>query len=80
MNFEDFFGGMGGRGGMGGMGGMGQRGASADNSEFYETLGVSKDASPSEIKKAYRKLAMRHHPDKGGDAELFKKLTTAYEV
>lgn len=45
-----------------------------------ECQGVSKDASPSAIKKAYRKLAMTHHPDKGGDEERFKEITTAFEV
>jgi molecular chaperone DnaJ len=47
---------------------------------LYEDLGVSKDAGPDEIKKAYRKLAREHHPDKGGDAEKFKKVQEAYEV
>ena len=37
--------------------------------DHYETLGVSKDASKQDIKKAYRKLASKHHPDKGGDQE-----------
>lgn len=46
----------------------------------YETLGVSKDASKDEIKKAYRRLAMKLHPDKGGDPEQFKKVSEAYEV
>lgn len=46
----------------------------------YETLGVSKDASPSDIKKAFRKLAMKEHPDKGGDVEKFKKINEAYET
>jgi DnaJ family protein A protein 2 len=47
---------------------------------MYEALGLTKDASADEIKKAYRKLAMKHHPDKGGDPEEFKKITNAYEV
>ena len=47
---------------------------------LYEDLGLDENASPAEIKKAYRKLALKHHPDKGGDAEKFKKITGAYEV
>jgi len=46
----------------------------------YETLGVDKDASPDEIKKTYRKKAMKHHPDKGGDPETFAALSLAYEI
>ncbi|HSB55413.1 MAG TPA: DnaJ domain-containing protein, partial [Gemmatimonadales bacterium] len=52
-------------------------------SEFYELLGVARDASEAEIKKAYRKLAMEYHPDrnKASDAEAkFKEITEAYEV
>ncbi|MFA5382832.1 MAG: molecular chaperone DnaJ [Candidatus Micrarchaeia archaeon] len=48
--------------------------------DYYNVLGVSKDASAEEIKKAYRKLAMKHHPDKGGDQEKFKELSEAYAV
>jgi len=46
---------------------------------YYEILGVSKDASQEDIKKAYRKLALQHHPDKGGDESLFKEISVAYE-
>ena len=47
---------------------------------YYDILGVSKDASQEEIKKAYRKKAHKHHPDKGGDEEKFKKVNEAYQV
>lgn len=46
---------------------------------YHETLGVSPGASQDDIKKAYRKLALEHHPDKGGNEEQFKKITEAYE-
>jgi len=45
----------------------------------YETLGVSINATLKEIKKAYRKLAFKYHPDKGGDAEKFNEVQEAYE-
>lgn len=48
--------------------------------DYYKTLGVSKSASKEEIKKAYRKLAHKHHPDKGGDEKTFKKISEAYQV
>ena len=48
--------------------------------DYYEALGVSKDADSATIKKAYRKLASKHHPDKGGDAEKFKEIQTAYDT
>jgi molecular chaperone DnaJ len=49
--------------------------------DYYSTLGVSKGASPDDIKRAYRKLAHEHHPDKGGgDAEKFKAINEAYQV
>ena len=46
----------------------------------YQTLGVDKTATQSEIKKAYRKLTMQHHPDKGGDENKFKEIAEAYAV
>jgi molecular chaperone DnaJ len=49
--------------------------------DYYEVLGVSKDASADEIKKAFRRLAVQHHPDKeGGDETKFKEINEAYEV
>lgn len=48
--------------------------------DYYNILGVAKTASQDEIKKAYRKLAMEHHPDKGGDVSKFQEITTAYET
>jgi molecular chaperone DnaJ len=53
----------------------------ATKRDYYDILGVSKSASADEIKRAYRKLAMQHHPDKhGGDDAQFKEIGEAYEV
>ena len=45
-----------------------------DNSKFYKVLGVEKNATAAQIKKAYRKKAVKMHPDRGGDEEKFKEL------
>ena len=47
---------------------------------YYETLGVSKNATPDEIKRAFRKLASQHHPDKGGDTQKFQEIQAAYDT
>jgi molecular chaperone DnaJ len=48
--------------------------------DYYEVLGVQKSASQDEIKKAFHKLAHKHHPDKGGDEKKFKEINEAYQV
>ena len=73
--FEEFAGMHGGP-----MGGRGGPKREVDNSKYYDLLGVPKTATEQEIKKAYRKKALKEHPDKGGDPEKFKELTAAYEV
>lgn len=48
--------------------------------DYYEVLGVGKNASADELKKAFRRAAIEHHPDKGGDEAKFKEINEAYEV
>lgn len=48
--------------------------------DYYKTLGVPKNASQDEIKKAFRALAHKHHPDKGGDEKKFKEASEAYQI
>jgi curved DNA-binding protein len=48
--------------------------------DYYSVLGVTKSANQDDIKRAYRKLAMQHHPDKGGDEAKFKQINEAYSA
>ena len=48
--------------------------------KYYDVLGVSRDSSKDDIRRAYKRLAVQMHPDKGGDPEKFKELASAYEV
>lgn len=48
--------------------------------DYYSVLGVNKHATSDELKKAYRKLAMQHHPDKGGDGKKFAQINEAYDT
>ena len=47
--------------------------------DYYATLGLKRGASDAEIKKTYRSMAMKHHPDRGGDEKKFKEISQAYE-
>lgn len=48
--------------------------------DYYEILGIDRAATNDEVKKAYRRLAHKYHPDKGGDGEKFKKISEAYSI
>ena len=48
--------------------------------DYYKILGVQSNSNPDDIKKAYRKLSLKHHPDRGGDASEFKKINEAYQI
>lgn len=48
--------------------------------DYYEILGVTRNASQEDIKKAFHKLAHKYHPDKGGDERKFKEINEAYQV
>ena len=48
--------------------------------DYYTVLGVSKNASQEELKKAYKKSSMQHHPDRGGDESKFKEINEAYST
>ena len=48
--------------------------------DYYSTLGVSKNASDKELKQAYKKASMQHHPDRGGDEAKFKQINEAYST
>jgi DnaJ family protein A protein 2 len=75
-------------GGFGGFGGFGGNGMDeevpekkeVDSNKYYELLSVDKKATTEEIRKAFRKKALKEHPDKGGDPEKFKEISAAYEV
>jgi len=52
----------------------------APSGNYYDILGIKKNASSDEVKKAFRRLARKHHPDAGGEEEKFKQINEAYEV
>merc|ERR1712178_350226 len=71
----------GGRGFPGGHPGMQRQSRGpVDNEKYYKILGVEKNADENDIKKAYKKKALKEHPDRGGSEEKFKEISRAYEV
>ena len=48
--------------------------------DYYKILGVQSNSNADDIKKSYRKLSLKHHPDRGGDANDFKKINEAYQT
>ena len=48
--------------------------------DYYKILGVQSNSNSDDIKKSYRKLSLKHHPDRGGDANDFKKINEAYQT
>eukprot|EP00316_Scyphosphaera_apsteinii_P026084 CAMPEP_0119313258 /NCGR_PEP_ID=MMETSP1333-20130426/28516_1 /TAXON_ID=418940 /ORGANISM="Scyphosphaera apsteinii, Strain RCC1455" /LENGTH=124 /DNA_ID=CAMNT_0007318059 /DNA_START=53 /DNA_END=423 /DNA_ORIENTATION=- len=48
--------------------------------EYYDLLGVAPDCSQADLKRAWRRVSLQNHPDRGGDAEQFKRLNEAYQV
>ena len=48
--------------------------------DYYSVLNVGKNATADEIRKSYRKLSLKHHPDRGGNAEEFKKINEAFQT
>ena len=58
----------------------GQGPRKSDSSKYYDVLGVAKSASSEELKKAYRKAAIKNHPDKGGDPEKVRSTGESYRL
>ena len=48
--------------------------------DYYGILGIDKNASPDEIKKAWKRASIKHHPDRGGSEEIFKECSAAYDI